>query len=328
MLQGNRGPFENIGLDEGITDVLTASLRKSTQRQYQVYWTKWTKFCGRRKKSPLRSSVNFVLEFLAELFHQEKASYSTLNAARSALSLYVTLENSVHSVGTQPLICRFLKGTFNLRPPQARYQDTWDVGIALKFLRRLSSAKTLSLKQLTHKLCLLLALVSAQRVQTLHLLNLDKMELKQSSVSFHVDELLKHSRPGHHGFTMKLKAYPPDRRVCIVNYLRAYVKRTESIRGPERRLFISYTKPYGKVSSQTISRWIKVTLAGAGIDTSVYKSHSTRSAATSAAIRASVPISSIMNQAGWSRERTFQQFYNKPLADNGETEFSQAILQQ
>nr|XP_054765543.1 uncharacterized protein LOC129272418 [Lytechinus pictus] len=32
---GNRGPFENIGLDEGITDVLTASLRKSTQRQYQ-----------------------------------------------------------------------------------------------------------------------------------------------------------------------------------------------------------------------------------------------------------------------------------------------------
>nr|XP_054752450.1 cyclin-dependent kinase 17-like [Lytechinus pictus] len=36
-LSCNRGPFENIGLDEGITDVLTASLRKSTQRQYQLF---------------------------------------------------------------------------------------------------------------------------------------------------------------------------------------------------------------------------------------------------------------------------------------------------
>ena len=46
---------------------------------------------------------------------------------------------------------------------------------------------------------------------------------------------------------------------------------------------------------------------------SPFKPHSTRSAATSKAKRACVPLTDILKHAGWSNHRTFDRFYNKPV---------------
>ena len=51
----------------------------------------------------------------------------------------------------------------------------------------------------------------------------------------------------------------------------------------------------------------------AGIDTGVFKPHSTRSASVSAAKRRGVYTSDILKAAQWSRESTFQRFYYRPL---------------
>lgn len=125
--------------------------------------------------------------------------------------------------------------------------------VALGLLCRWSPARILSLKCTTHKLCLLLALISAQRSHTLHLLSLDNMKPKQSSVIYKVGDLLKQRRPGQHDFTLSFKAYTSDRKLCVVHYLRTLIRRTKEVRGQERQLFLSRTKPHGKVSSQTIS---------------------------------------------------------------------------
>ena len=50
-----------------------------------------------------------------------------------------------------------------------------------------------------------------------------------------------------------------------------------------RDLIISYGKPHKPVSSETISRWIKDELSKAGVNTSVFKVHSCRSASSSKA---------------------------------------------
>ena len=84
-------------------------------------------------------------------------------------------------------------------------------------------------------------------------------------------------------------------------------------------------KPHNAVSKDTIARWIKVTLGLAGIDGNVFKPHSTRAAATSAAKRKGVIVSDILNVAGWSNEKTFARFYNKPLHSNADV-FSHAII--
>ena len=101
------------------------------------------------------SDVNDVLEFLSELYHTEKAGYSVINQARSALSSFLTL--SSFSVGNHPLICRFVKGVFNLRPPAPRCKEIRDVGPVFNYmyLRCMSPANSLSLKRLTLKLPLL-----------------------------------------------------------------------------------------------------------------------------------------------------------------------------
>ena len=67
----------------------------------------------------------------------------------------------------------------------------------------------------------------------------------------------------------------------------------------QSQLFISYHPPYKQVSKETLSRWVRSVLAQAGIDISVFKAHSTRSASVSKAAKFA-PISSILNQGGWS----------------------------
>ena len=62
----------------------------------------------------------------------------------------------------------------------------------------------------------------------------------------------------------------------------------------------------------TISRWCKSVLSSAGIDTSNFKGHSTRAASSSHLAVNDISIKDIMLSAGWSNERTFQQFYHKP----------------
>ena len=62
----------------------------------------------------------------------------------------------------------------------------------------------------------------------------------------------------------------------------------------------------------------------AGINTSVFKPHSTRGAATSTAKAANVPIHEIMNTAGWRSDSTFAKFYDRPVTN--ESNFAEAIL--
>ena len=66
-----------------------------------------------------------------------------------------------------------------------------------------------------------------------------------------------------------------------LSYLSVYIEQT-TIRSSSK-LFVSTVKPHGPVSKDTISRWVKASLRIAGIDTAVFKPHSTRAAATSAA---------------------------------------------
>ncbi len=67
-----------------------------------------------------------------------------------------------------------------------------------------------------------------------------------------------------------------------------------------------------------------MTLKIAGIDVSVYKAHSTRAAATSAAQRKGV--NDILQVAGWAREATFARFYSKPLLQDCGSIFANAVL--
>ncbi|CAH1242857.1 TNKS2 [Branchiostoma lanceolatum] len=77
--------------------------------------------CGDNTASPLRE----VLEFLLSLY-EKGLQYRTLNVYRSAISTtHLPVEGQ--PLGQHPLVKRFLKGVFELRPALPKYSFTWDL---------------------------------------------------------------------------------------------------------------------------------------------------------------------------------------------------------
>ena len=162
-----RESYEARGISESSCNLLMASWRPGTQKQYQVYIQKWSHFCTQRKINHNQPTVEQALDFFTHLYEQG-LTYSAINTARSALSSYITLEDGT-SLGQHPLVSRLLRGIFQSKPPSSRYSEKWDVSVVLHYLQGLSPVGTLKLKELTLKLVTLILLVSGQRGQTVHL---------------------------------------------------------------------------------------------------------------------------------------------------------------
>ena len=236
-----------------------------------------------------------ILDFLTELYEQGQ-QYSSLNTARSALSSVIVLSNEVPA-GRHPLVCRLLKGVFQERPALPRYVDTWDVSLVLNYLKYHYPLEELGLKELTQKLVMLMSLLSGQQAQTLEQLHSTGIIMKDTVCIIHITTPLKHTRPGVYQAPVILPKYS-DSRLCVVHTLCCYLERTMAVRGSETQLLISFCKPHKSVSSDTVSRWMKSVMTAAGVDTTRYKSHSTRAASTSAAARAGALVDNILSCAG------------------------------
>ena len=311
------------GLSDSSISMILESWRSSTKNQYLTNIRRWIIFCDRCNLETFTSDVVHILDFLSELY-KEGLAYSAINTARSALSSFLGLTDK-EPIGSHSLVIRFMKGVARNRPTLPRYNSIWDVNIVLNMFRKQPLVEYLSLYDLTLRTATLLALVSAQRGQSIHLLDIACMSRTVDNFTFHLQGGFKQSRAGHECLTIVLPSYKEDIRICIVNTLSVYLERTAPLRH-STQLFISTVRPFKAVSNDTISRWIKVTLDLAGIDVSIFKPHSTRAAATSAAQRKGVKLMDILNVAGWTNEATFARFYNKPLQSFSETTFPDAVL--
>ena len=120
-----REAMQARGFQGKTVEIMCASWRPNTKKQYNCYVLKWKKFCAARSHNPLCTTVKVVLEFLTQLF-EEGLGYNSINTARSALSAFTQCED-LRSVASHPHVIRFMKGVFELRTPQPCYQQTWDV---------------------------------------------------------------------------------------------------------------------------------------------------------------------------------------------------------
>ena len=258
--------------------------------------------------------MTVFIDFLLNGFQEGKA-YSTVNTYRSAVS--TTIKSiSGRDIGEDHLVTRLMKGLFVSKPPVPRYSHTWDVAIVTSYLKTLIPLEFLSLKALCLKIVTLVALVSAQRSQTLQALRIDCMSVENSKVVFVIMDRLKTSRPGNNSVKVIIPEIKNDRAICPRSHLIEYVARTEKLRVNTQQLFVSYCKPHKGVSSSTLARWIKTVLEKFGIDTNIFKAHSTRSAATSEAFFSGASVKEILSSANWSKEKTFSKFYNRQVPES------------
>ena len=120
------------GVSKSAVGLLMAYRRGGTTKHYSVYTKNWTAFCLQKKVDNLQPPIREVLDFLSELYNQG-LSYSAINSARGALSSYVSLDDG-YMVEHDPLVCRLVKGVFQLRPPKPKYTEVGDVQVVWTYL--------------------------------------------------------------------------------------------------------------------------------------------------------------------------------------------------
>lgn len=324
MLQDQWKLLRNSRLSKKATEICLAGVSKSTTSQYLTYLKRFKRFCTERGINDYRNpTLEIGIEFLTVLFN-EGLSYNTINAARSMLSQYIQIKNLPIEIdfGKHALTTKFMKGVFKLNPPKPKHVVTWDVKPVLDFLRNKHN-KEISLKDLTHKCLMLLALSTGQRAQTLTALNLENLLLGENKISFTFLKILKTSRPGFKHLVEVCK-FNADTNICPWECLLEYLKRTETIRMSEQ-LFVSFQKPHNGISTQTISRWLTSLLREAGIVQGNFTAHSIRGAAASKAAK-TVDINSILKTVGWAKEDTFARFYHRNQVTDHCSRFTQAVL--
>lgn len=313
-----REAFLRKSLTPETINIITASLSNNTLKQYNTAYRKWWQFCQTHKVDCYTASIQTVLHFLSREF-ETGASYTTLNTYRSALGLIIGRQLS-----TNDIVSRFMKGVFKLKPVFPRYQSTWDTNVVLDFLFNYFPNENLCINKLTKKLVTLLAL------STLSCIRVSNINICDSNIIITIDDLLKTSAPGRQTHRLIIPFFPNKIEICPGRTLCSYINVTDTFRTEPNtdRLLLTTKRPVHNASSSTISRWIKQTLADSGIDTTIFTSHSTRHAATSAASRRGISIDLIKKTAGWSgNSLVFGKFYNRPLLAEETNDFARAVYE-
>lgn len=150
---------------------------------------------------------------------------------------------------------------------------TWNPDQVINFLKQLPPNQELPLEMLTYKLVTLLALASAQRVQTLSLIRVCNIKHIDSGYEIKIPDEIKTSHVNTYQPCLLVPRFPEAPEVCVASVLECYLLATQPIRNNSEQsfLFLTFRKPHKSATTQTISRWIKHTLSLAGIDTDILR---------------------------------------------------------
>ena len=154
--------YQAAGFPEEVTNVLLASWSQSTKKRYQAPWRAWSHWCSSKGLCPFSAPVTDVLTFLTELVTSRSLEYRTRAVYKSTIS-QGHLPVGQTRLGDLPVVSRFMKDIFRMKPPTPRLSSTWNVKGLLEFLATLDPPSDLTLKMLSLKLAALLALTSSAR---------------------------------------------------------------------------------------------------------------------------------------------------------------------
>ncbi|CAD6222028.1 GSCOCG00005294001-RA-CDS, partial [Cotesia congregata] len=278
--------FKLKGVKEESVSLLLNSITESTLKQYNKPIVDWYYFCKSQDLNLYKPTEGQVADWMSGKFHQG-ASYSSLNTCRSALSLICG-----EYIGQSSLLSRLLKGIYKEKPSKPKYNKIYSLDPVINKLEQMSPLSVLSLPELTNKLLMSMALITAHRKQTLSLIKRSNIKKVQNGYEIQIPDFIKTSRRGHHQPLLILPRFPENKNLCVASMLEAYLKVTSDllINDKIEALFITTRQPFRAASKDSLSRWLKMFLFNCGIS-SEYTPHSIRHASTSSALAKGVDFS-------------------------------------
>ena len=168
--------------------------------------------------------------------------------------------------------------------------------------------ESLSLKMLSFKLTILLCLISIKRVSDVRALDISRRQFSPQGVKF---TIVRRTKTGLHSVFYPF--FPSHPRLCVVRCLQAYEASTVDLRSTDSsQLLVSYIRPYHPVTTATLARWVRSTMALAGIDITLFGAHSVRGAMATKVMATGGSLSDLLMAADWSSESVFRLFYFRP----------------
>ena len=105
---------------------------------------------------------------------------------------------------------------------------------------------------------------------------------------------------------------------CVKEYIH---RRNDRVDKEQKRLFITYRKPYRTASIDILRRWIKETFAETNLIEN-FTPHSCESASTTKAFNMKFDILDILGKACWGNAKTFLQHYKKEIVSYEGVDFN------
>ena len=244
-------------------------------------------------------------------------SASTLKFARSSIYFFLCESHSV--ITDSHIVSRLFKSFEKMRPTVPRYVVTWDVNKVLCMLKSWYPYSGMTMKQLTLKTCMLIALSSSDRAQTLQLMRHDQCVISARGVEFPILSKMKTTRHLRKARVVSCPRWSDpslDVAECVTTYMnRTLIFRYKAIKKglpKPTQLFLSHRTGL-PVARNTISRWLTEVMFMAGIDTTYFKGHSTRVASVSKAKRRGANPNQIILQGDWTNISTFNRHYDREI---------------
>lgn len=165
-LATKRECLERLGSSLDVVCMIQSARTASTKACYVAKWATFQKLCLERDVDPTSCPLSYVLSFLQLL--DRNLAFSTIKTCTTAISSYHEGFTN-RTVFNHPLMKCFLKGAHRQRPVSCRLLSQWALVLVLYTLSKdpLEPLDQVSLKNLSFKTALLLALMSAKRVSNL-----------------------------------------------------------------------------------------------------------------------------------------------------------------
>ena len=331
-LAGEGSILEAVGLPENVISTILGARALSTRQRYNTAWKVFERWCSSRpvRVTPFQASVVDILTFLQEFLDRDLGK-SSVKVNLAAISAYHVGMNN-RPVSEHLLIRQFMRGVTRARPMARSLVPSWDLTLVLDALSRdpFEPLDTVSLKILTLKTVLLIALTTAKRSSDIHALSVNPSCMRFSGNGSRVSlkpnlSFMPKTFPSG-GAPVDLATFHPppfssveDRRLnclCPVRALKFYVDRTAPFRKNDQ-LFVAWDsqtkgKPITKVRlSQWLVEAIRLAYTAGGVEPPEgLRAHSTRGMSASWALAKGVPIQDVCTAASWSSPSTFAAYYN------------------
>ena len=256
-------------------------------------------FCSKRKIDPLHPPQFQLINFLAE--------DNKITSTKSALGWILCINHSKmldHQDFTKILSSRAFKP---LKEKTCEY--VWDPQMIVDYWSNRPHNNDLSLMELMQKVTTLLLLCSGRRPGEIRSLSLNSMVKTPLKFMFTLPVHTKTSRahvPEDREFPVR--RFRSNPRVCPYETLENYINRTQNDRQTDK-LLVTANGKFTPVSGMTVSRWTRIVMENAGINTDLFKPYSTRSATASKLAAKTGSLDRVLELGKWRSTSAFFQHY-------------------